>query len=87
MIRVKRVNRKKNCSLDILILRKVLNSLVTGCVSYFAASLTLAVRSRVSPFGVSPFAFLRRFFLNELLCLLSGMIFFLLYKKMLVEWQ
>ena len=55
---------------------------MTGCVSYFAAPLTLAVRSRVSPF-----AFLRRFFLNELLCLLSGMIFFMLYKKMLVDWQ
>ena len=39
--RVKRVKRKRNFPLDLLIARKVLNSLMIGCVSYLAATLTL----------------------------------------------
>ena len=38
--KLKRFNCKMNSSLDLLILRKVLNSLMTGCVSYFTATLT-----------------------------------------------
>ena len=42
--RIKRVKRKRNFPLDLLIVRKVLNSLMTGCVSYLAATLTLYAR-------------------------------------------
>ena len=51
--RERKVNHKRNCSLDLSILRTVLNSLMTGCVSYFKATLT-PYAHWPSGFSVSP---------------------------------
>ena len=40
----KRVNRKRNCSLDLLLTFKGRTKLTYGCVFYFPASVTLYAR-------------------------------------------